>query len=167
MQGLAGRNPTACRHPASIHRKLFFRRKMSSASLRAPEGRGIMIPVVKIKVLKARLKDVCCGSWRWRSDAGGSAASSPTAPPAPACRSVAQKLRVAGNHLAAFSRLSFKLTLKMALCRVAFPCGRWFCLNDCDWKRDPKTAVAFTGAADATVAAGALHGRIQQMKGTL
>jgi hypothetical protein len=41
------------------------------------------------------------------------------------------------------------------------------CLKECDWDRNRKTAVAFTGAADAELTAGVLHGRTRQMKGKL
>jgi len=38
-------------------------------------------------------------------------------------------------------------------------------MNECDWNRNRKTAVAFTGAADVAFAADARNGQTRQIKG--
>jgi len=65
------------------------------------------------------------------------------------------------------SQLSFKFSLKMALCHVARSMQRLLCPNECDWDRNQKTPVAFAGVADVALTAGVLYGRTQQMKGKL
>jgi len=66
---------------------------------------------------------------------------------------------------AAFSQSVFIFTLKTAHCRVAHSMHEVPCLNNCDWYRDRKTALVFTGAADAAFTAGALLRRTLRMKG--
>jgi hypothetical protein len=71
------------------------------------------------------------------------------------------------DNRAAFSRSSFKFTLKTALCHVACSMHEVAVSERMRLGSQSKDRRGITGAADAALTASVLHGRTRQMKGKL